>query len=179
MLSRLDIAPALRRSLKRPQFKASFFCPKPSKLAQLARRVIDHQVGDAPADGIALRRILPYFLACQAGHPLDLLRCLRHEARAAMAEQDEALARELSDNLSAAVKLRLRVLRLNKVFMRVLRLRAVDIALERRGQLWPVLSDLDGLLAGSDLLTPFRPDANKYRFHGRYAPFGASGYGIQ
>ena len=81
----------------------------------------------------------------------DLLRCLRHEARAAMAEQDEALARELSDNLSAAVKLRLRVLRLNKVFMRVLRLRAVDIALERRGQLWPVLSDLDGLLAGSDL----------------------------
>ena len=34
-------------------------------------------------------------------------------------------------------------------------------------------------IAGSDLLTPFRPDANKYRFHGRYAPFGASGYGIQ
>ena len=41
---------------------------------------------------------------------------------------------------------------------------AVDIALEGRGQLWPVFSDFDGLLTGSDLLTPLRADADKHSF---------------
>ena len=39
-----------------------------------------------------------------------------------------------------------------------------QLALEGRGQLWPVFSDFDGLLTGSDLLTPLRADADKYSF---------------
>ena len=139
------------------------------------RCVVDHQVGDAPADRVSFWLVCPQFPCRQASLFEDFRRggfrlcpvLSKIRPFLTAVKRHEAGADKLANNLAAALlRKRYRYVGDPQIPSVVICFRAVDIAFEWFFQLWSALAELYRFLTARNFCAPLRPDADKHSlFH--------------